>query len=161
MYYRIVVAVILLDQALKYVIRTNMEASPGAGASIQVIPGFFRISYYQNTGAAFSILQGQRLLLICLTAVMLAALLAYLFFNRKKGERMFLVGISLIAAGGIGNLADRIRLGYVVDFFDFGTFPVFNTADVAVCTGCGLIVLYFVLSELAAAKKKSSCEASE
>jgi signal peptidase II len=61
---------------------------------------------------------------------------------RKKGRPLMMTSVALIAGGGIGNLIDRIALGYVVDYLDFRVFPIFNLADIAVCVGCGLLVVY-------------------
>jgi signal peptidase II len=63
---------------------------------------------------------------------------------------MTLVGLSLVAGGGLGNLIDRVRLGYVVDYLELKlfSFPIFNIADVLVCTGCGLMLLHFALTEM-------------
>ena len=58
---------------------------------------------------------------------------------------MFLVSVSLICGGGLGNLTDRISQGYVTDMFDFRVFPVFNVADICVCVGCGLMMLYMII----------------
>ncbi|MBR2001302.1 MAG: signal peptidase II, partial [Firmicutes bacterium] len=61
---------------------------------------------------------------------------------------------ALILAGGIGNFIDRVRLGYVVDFFDFRIWPIFNVADIAVCCGCGLLIFYVLIWEPRMAKKE-------
>jgi signal peptidase II len=151
MYYFIIAAIVFLDQILKYFVRMSEAAMSG----IDVIPGIFEIRYTSNTGAAFSILRDQKMLLIVYASVMVAALLAFLIWKRKKESRVVLTAVSLVAAGGIGNLADRVRFGYVVDFIDFDVFPaVFNIADVSVCAGCGLLALYFILSELGIIKRK-------
>ena len=60
-------------------------------------------------------------------------------------NRIFLVSVSLICGGGLGNLTDRMAQGYVTDMFDFRIFPVFNVADICVCVGCGLLMLYLII----------------
>ena len=65
------------------------------------------------------------------------------------------MSLSLIAAGGIGNLIDRITYGYVVDFFDFRVFPIFNVADISVSVGCGLLLIYMFFIESRFVKEKS------
>jgi signal peptidase II len=159
-YYLIIPAVILLDQVVKWAVTAHFAVG---GAELNFIPGFMDIVYTENTGAAFSILEDQTVLLIVFTVLMIAALLVYIFVNRKSESSMTLVGLSLVAGGGLGNLIDRVRLGYVVDYLDFKplSFPIFNIADVLVCTGCGLMLLHFALTELGARGGKTIDGSSE
>ena len=113
--------------------------------SIPVIQDVFHITYIQNKGAAFSIMEGQINFLILLPMVMIIAAVIFMLVMRKKGHPVLMTSVALIAGGGIGNLIDRIALGYVVDYLDFRVFPIFNLADIAVCVGCGLLVLYVLL----------------
>jgi len=110
--------------------------------SIPVIQDVFHITYIHNTGAAFSIMAGQISLLILLPLFMIIAAVVFMFVMRKKGHPMLMTSVALIAGGGVGNLIDRMMLGYVVDYLDFRVFPIFNLADIAVCIGCGLLILY-------------------
>jgi signal peptidase II len=143
----IIPVIILLDQLVKQAVTVHFAAS---GAELNFIPGFMDIVYAENTGAAFSILEGQTVILIVFTVFMIATLLVYMFMKRKSESPMVLTGLSLVAGGGLGNLIDRARLGYVVDYLEFKpfSFPIFNIADVLVCTGCGLLLLYFALTEI-------------
>jgi signal peptidase II len=152
-YYIIIPAAVLLDQTVKRAVTAHFGAG---GAVTGFIPGFIDIVYTENTGAAFSILQGKRAFLIVFTAVMIAALMVYIFLKRKSESPATLTGIALVAGGGLGNLVDRARLGYVVDYFAFRhfSFPVFNIADVLVCAGCGLLLLHFALAEIRARGRK-------
>jgi signal peptidase II len=146
-YYLIIPAVILLDQLVKQAVTAHFAAS---GAELVFIPGFIHIVYTENTGAAFSILQGKRVLLIAFTLILITALIVYIILKRKSESPVILTALSLVAGGGLGNLVDRVRLGYVVDYLEFKpfSFPIFNIADVLVCTGCGLMLLHFALTEL-------------
>ncbi|MDR0570554.1 MAG: signal peptidase II [Clostridiales Family XIII bacterium] len=149
MYYALLAAVVALDQATKHLADVFLgpgSAGGGIGA-VSVIPGFFDIAYTRNTGAAFSILQGQRAFLILFPLALVVALQVFVFLRRGKEPPLLLAALTLISAGGLGNLIDRARLGSVVDFFAFMSFPVFNVADVAVCVGCGLAVLSILRSE--------------
>ena len=110
--------------------------------SIPVLQDIFHITYIHNTGAAFSIMAGQISVLILLPLFMIIAAVVFMLIMRKKGHPLMMISVALIAGGGIGNLIDRIALGYVVDYLDFRVFPIFNLADIAVCVGCGLLVLY-------------------
>ena len=110
--------------------------------SVSVIGDFFELRYIQNDGAAFSSFAGKQAFLI---AVSIIAIIGAAFFLRKmKSEgAMFKVALLCIIAGGIGNLIDRFFLGYVTDMLSFSIFPpVFNIADIAVCLGCGILIIY-------------------
>lgn len=141
MYYLVMIAIVAIDQAVKYIIAANFSA----GESVPVILNIFHITYVQNRGAAFSTFMGQRMMLIGLPVVLIAALAFYYYRYGKEEHWTLRLAISLIIAGGIGNLIDRVFRGFVVDMFDFIVWPVFNVADIAVCIGCGALVLYVIL----------------
>lgn len=143
MYFIIIAAVVALDQLTKYLIRANMELD----SSIPVVDGIFHITYIHNSGAAFSMFQGKTEFLIAIQVAVIAAVLVYLIKRRRKDHWCMLLALSFIMAGGLGNLVDRAVNGYVVDFLDFRFWPVFNAADISVCTGCGLLVLYMLFIE--------------
>lgn len=142
-YYFIIALFVAFDQLTKYLVRTEMDLNQ----SIPVIEGIFHITYIHNYGAAFSILQGQQLFFIVVTFTAVVAVIIYMSRSIGKRDKSFLFSLALIAGGGIGNLVDRIRIGYVVDFFDFRVFPIFNIADIAVTSGCGLLALYLLYME--------------
>ncbi|MBQ4504537.1 MAG: signal peptidase II [Firmicutes bacterium] len=123
--------------------------------TIPVIDGIFHITYIHNYGAAFSILEGKQGFLLIVTGIAMAAILGYMVIAqiKKKTNPMELWSLALILSGGIGNFIDRVRFGYVVDFFDFRVWPIFNVADIAVCCGCGLLVFYVLIWEPRMAKK--------
>jgi signal peptidase II len=154
-YCLIIPCVVLLDQFVKQAVALRLQGAGGFGPSL--VPGLFDIVYVENTGAAFSLLQGKRVFLILFAALMLAALVVYIFLNRKSAAPVVLTGLSLVVGGGLGNLIDRVRLGYVVDYIEFlpFSFPVFNIADISVCAGCGLLLLRFATEELRARREKT------
>lgn len=137
-------ALIALDQWTKWLVTSSMEL----GESIPVIENVFHLTYVQNTGAAFSILEGKQWLLLGVTGLLLAAIIVYVVWKRPQG-RMLLLSLSMIVAGGVGNLMDRLRLGYVVDFFDARIirFAVFNVADIFVVCGTILLAVWFLFFE--------------
>lgn len=137
-YFIIIIAAVVLDQLIKKLIVGTMALYE----TIPVIQDIFHITYIKNTGAAFSIMEGQLSVLILLPVVMTAAGIVFMFIQRKTAHPLLMTSVALIAGGGIGNLIDRIALGYVVDYLDFRVFPIFNAADIFVCTGCGLLILY-------------------
>ncbi len=165
----ITVALILLgvglDQLTKYLVVANMELYE----SIDIIPGVFRFTYIQNTGAAFGSFDDQRWIFMLLSSIMIIGILVYIFWKRPR-EKLFLSALILVVSGGIGNMIDRIFLGYVIDFIDFCAFPrlwkwVFNVADSFVCIGAGILILWLILDTVKEMKlekaKKAHSAASE
>lgn len=137
-YFLIIIAAVVLDQIIKFAVVDSMALYQ----TIPVIQDVFHITYIHNTGAAFSMMEGMRGLLVLLPLIMIAGAVVYMFIKRKTGHPLMMASVALIAGGGIGNLIDRMMLGYVVDYLDFRVFPIFNLADICVCTGCGLLILY-------------------
>ena len=129
------------DQILKYWVTENLDLY----ASMPLLPGVVELKYIQNTGGGWSILSEHTWLLSLLTSVILAAILVLL---AKKVVRHPLGrwGCVLLLAGGLGNLIDRFRLGYVVDMFNFQFihYPVFNIADICVVCGMILAAVYYI-----------------
>lgn len=140
----IALAVVVIDLALKYAVSSGMTV----GQSFEVIPGVLNVTYVQNTGAAFGILGEQRWIFIVVSAIMIVLLT--LFLARAKGyHKLVYISAALILGGGVGNMVDRLSLGYVIDYIDFCAFPslwrwVFNAADTAVCVGAGLLIVYLL-----------------
>lgn len=136
---------IVIDQLLKiWVIRSLMPIG-----RFEVISGLFYLTYVENRGAAFGILQGKTVLLAGLTGVVLIAL-AVLILSGKL-NRFLNRSLTLVLAGGVGNLFDRLVRGYVVDYLDFSAifgFPVFNFADCCVVVGTVLVLCAIVWSDL-------------
>lgn len=162
MYYLIIAAVLLLDQITKYIVRAGMELYQ----SIPIIDGVFHITYIQNSGAAFSMLQGKTFLLLLLPLLFSIAFFAAIIKLRKSGHWTLLLSLSMIVAGGIGNLIDRATMGSVTDFLDFRFWPIFNVADIAVCCGCGLLLIYVIFvdgkkDKAEGEKKASLCDQTE
>jgi len=136
--------VVFFDQFTKYYIRKTMAL----GESIPMIKGGLHLTYVHNYGAAFSILQNRQALLISLTATIIIVITAYVIKYGKTLSKSEMTGLALITGGGFGNLIDRIRYGYVVDFLNIHILPVFNVADMAVCAGSALLIYSVFLSEL-------------
>lgn len=142
-YFVIVAGIILLDQIVKKIVVSNMYL----GESIPLLEDFFHITYIHNEGAAFSLWEQQWVLLIAFPAIVMIVGLVCLFIKRKTWDKLYLLSIAMICGGGLGNLIDRITHGYVVDMFDFRVFPVFNIADIFICVGCGLMLIYVIFLE--------------
>jgi len=119
-----------------------------------VISGFLNLAYATNTGVAFSMLDdhgdaGRWGLSI--VAMVAAVLVLYFFWRTPRSDDRILGALALLLAGIAGNVTDRLRLGYVIDFIDvqFGSwhYPTFNVADAAICTGAGLLILDMFLTK--------------
>lgn len=136
MFYIIIIFFVGLDQIIKMIIDSNFYP----GQSIPVIKDFFHLTYVRNSGAGFGILSGQRIFLIIITLIILILLIIYRYKNKEN--ILLNIGISFIVAGAIGNLVDRLRLSFVIDYLDFRIWPVFNLADIIVNIGVGLLILY-------------------
>lgn len=138
----IIFAVITIDRVTKIYIDHNFKF----GQSKIVVNNFFNITYTRNTGAGFSILEGQMLFFYIVTAVTIV-ILSILYF--KENDKMLKIGAVLIFAGALGNFYDRIRFNYVIDFlhFIFGTyhFPIFNVADMSITIGGFILLICYFL----------------
>jgi len=121
---------------------------------IPIIEGVFNLRYVENTGAAFSILQGKTILLTVIPIVA-CVFMVYILLTKKISSRLGSWGITLILSGALGNLIDRIFRGAVVDMFDFEliNFPVFNVADICVTVGAVLFFIYAIFFYDKAEKK--------
>lgn len=137
--------IVLVDLSTKTWVQTSMDLYE----SIDVIPGFFSITYLVNTGAAWSIMEGQRWFFITLATVVCIALA--IMFKNEHEDKWILAGLALMLAGTFGNLFDRIVHGFVRDMLSFIIFdyhfPVFNIADVSLVLGVGLIAIAVIIEE--------------
>jgi signal peptidase II len=139
--------VLLLDQLAKaWVVAALGPAT--MTTFIPVIGDSVRIAYSHNTGVAFSLFTGHPELLT-VTALLIIAGAIYFYATQLPNHRTLVqVIMGLIMGGAFGNLTDRVRLGYVVDFIQVGWFPIFNLADSAISVGAALLMLQFIRDEL-------------
>lgn len=146
---------VVLDQVSKYIIKTNLEYLE----EIPVIKGFFSISYVINTGAAWSFLN-EHTWLLTIISIVSCVLCTYFLFSKKyaKDNIFYTLGLSLIIAGGFGNLIDRALFQGVVDFLDFiifgYDFPTFNVADICVVSGVIGLGIWMYQEEKAARREE-------
>jgi signal peptidase II len=122
------------------------------GGDKVVIPDFLNFAYAQNTGVAFSQLQDTSRWGLVAVASIAAVLVLYYFWRVPRTNDRMLGSLALLLAGIVGNLTDRVRLGFVIDFIDvqfgsWGHYPTFNVADTAICVGAGLLILDLFLSK--------------
>ncbi|SHJ57683.1 signal peptidase II [Tepidibacter formicigenes] len=136
----LIILLIGLDQITKYFALKYLSQI----GSISIIENIFNLTYVENKGAAFGILQNQKWFFVLVATSVVIFILYYLFYN-KKLSIYTRISLILILSGAIGNLIDRVRLNFVVDFFDFIIWPVFNMADIYVVVG-GILLSYTIIS---------------
>lgn len=145
--YSISFVVLLLDQLIKIIVTNNMSLHQ----EITVIPNFFSLYYIKNTGAAFSILGNQTLLLIVISAFILILIKEYIK-KEKDFTKLSIISLGMIIGGTLGNLFDRILHKSVIDYLAFDifkySFPVFNLADIAITVGAALLLLSYILENI-------------
>jgi signal peptidase II len=128
--------VFIADRLTKYVIVNSLTAAE----SIRVIPGIFHVTLVLNNGAAFGIFRNMGVMFILMTFVAVALILLYVLRSKAMSAPV-MAAFGLILGGALGNLVDRIKFGYVIDFLDFRVWPVFNIADSAITVGAAILVL--------------------
>ena len=130
----------LLDQISKVIITNFLDVN----SSIDIINNFFNLTLVHNDGAAWSILSGNRLLLIFISLIALV-LIYYIFIKNKNLRKIDIITYGMLIGGIIGNLVDRVFYGYVIDFLDFKIFnynyPVFNIADCFIVISAILLIV--------------------
>lgn len=160
----ILVVLVILDQFTKHLAVLNLKDKP----AIPIIQDVFELHYLENRGAAFGMLQNQKFFFLIISVVILCAVVFVLYkVPDDKKYNLLHILLVMVASGGIGNMVDRIRLDYVVDFFSFVliNFPIFNVADIYVTVsmiGLAILILFVYKDEdfhfLTLNRKKDSGE---
>ncbi|WP_297232804.1 signal peptidase II [uncultured Flavonifractor sp.] len=142
LYFLLAAALVVVDQLVKFLVRANIPMGEG----VPFIPHILQLTYYQNTGAAFSIFEQHTWILTLISAVA-SVLLIVLLAKRTFNHPFAMVSLALVLAGAVGNLIDRLFLGYVTDMFQtlFMNFPIFNVADICIVCGGIAFCVYFLL----------------
>lgn len=146
MLYILIGLILLLDQITKYYAVKLLKGQ----LPYVIIDDFLQFNYVENVGAAFGILKYRQTFLVIMTIIVVIGIVFYM----KKNEMLttlMKISLSMVISGAIGNLIDRVRLGYVIDFIDvkFGSFydyPVFNIADSAIVIGT-ILMAYLILAD--------------
>jgi signal peptidase II len=142
-YYLVSIGIVILDQLSKYLALEYLAVRD----TLPLIEGVFHLTFRQNTGAAFSILRNNLNFLIGMTGIVIL-IMAYVLYRlvKEKNHWLMLLSLSFMFGGALGNFIDRIRLGYVVDYFDFRliNFAVFNVGDSFIVVGAILMGFYLV-----------------
>ena len=134
-----IAAVVAADQFAKYLTVANIPLF----SDVPFIPGLLQLTYVQNTGAAFSSFQGQQWLFAVMFVIFTGVILWEFFKKPMPFTKLERWCIAAVYAGGLGNMIDRVRLGYVVDMIEttFMEFPVFNVADCFITCGCAALMV--------------------
>ncbi len=136
----IVSLIVIFDRLTKILFSHTLSL----GESLPVVRNIFHITLVQNTGIAFGLFKNHGAVFIIIPLIMIFLLVFNFYqynYNNEKFSRLYVTAVSLILAGAIGNLIDRIFYGYVIDFIDFRIWPVFNIADSAITVGAFLLIL--------------------
>jgi len=133
----IVLLIVGVDQCLKALVQSQMAPAQ----SVPLIPHVVHLTYVQNTGAAFGLLRGSTGLLILVSLGVMIWAVAELRAPTTTSRSAQTI-LALIVGGAVGNLIDRVRVGYVIDFLDLRVWPVFNLADSAITIGVALLMLH-------------------
>ena len=146
-YFLLIPAIVILDQFSKYLAVKYLEPI----GSYPLINNVFHLTFVKNDGAAFSIFSSKQLFLIVMTVIVICLILGLLYKSVQEGSSAGLCwALTLIAGGAIGNLVDRMRLNYVVDYFEFRfvNFAIFNVADVFIVMGTALLCYLIIFKNV-------------
>lgn len=153
LYFIFAALIVLLDQLFKYYISMTVDF----GAHVALIPGVIRLTYVENTGAAFGLFSNNaRWVLVAVSGVCTVVMIVVLL--RYKMRSWGRIGLAMVLGGAVGNLVDRVAIGYVVDMFEFEfvNFAVFNIADIFITVGGILFILYYILDIVAEGREKKA-----
>ena len=133
------ISIVIIDRITKLLL-INKE--------ITIIPNFLNFTYTENNGVAFGIASNNTILIVLLTVIILAIIIKFLKEKFSKTNYIIILSLIMILAGGVGNLIDRIAMGYVIDFIDINIldFPVFNIADISITVGVIMIMIILISS---------------
>ena len=140
--------IIFLDQITKTYAISSLKGSPAR----VIIPNWLKFTYVENYGAAFGILKDRKMFFILITLLVVVIVSFFLFRYYHKMNNFSKIGFALLLAGAVGNLIDRIRFGYVVDFisvrlFNVYDYPVFNIADISIVLGTIMMVILILFEK--------------
>ena len=140
----IAILAVIADQVTKYIVVENIDFK----GTVPFIPGFMSFYHTRNTGAAFSMFSDQRWVFMVFSFISMG-LIIFILIKEYKRHKLLNLALAMVLGGGIGNMIDRIRLEYVVDFFktEFMDFAVFNVADCFITVGAVLLGVYVIFFE--------------
>ena len=143
----LILAILAIDQYLKSLVQLKLTAHQ----SIPIINNILHLTLVKNTGAAFGLFKNATVVFIIISIISILFISILVFRSIKKGKLfsnpVFNSGLVLIVSGALGNLIDRLKFGYVIDFIDVRIWPVFNMADASITIGTILVFLSFIYSK--------------
>lgn len=153
LYSAVIIGGVVIDQLSKWLCVEFLKPK----GSVPIIKDVIHLTYVENRGMAFGLMADARWVFMVTSVIMIVAMGLYLYLGMCE-NKLYWISVAMVVSGGIGNMIDRIALGYVVDFIDFTLidFAVFNGADSFVCVGAGMLVLALVLDIVREAKEKKS-----
>lgn len=154
----VIILAVIFDQVSKYLsVEYLMDID-----TFPLIEDILHFTYVENRGAAFGMLANNRWVFMIASVVGILAIAGWMIVAKPK-SRWAQCAMALIIGGGIGNMIDRVRLGYVIDFIDcrFIDFYVFNIADSCVCVGCAMVILWVIAEEIKEHKAKKAAGKDE
>jgi signal peptidase II len=131
---------VVIDQVTKFLAVNYLPFE----TAVPIIGNIFSLQYIHNEGAAWSLMSGRVGLLIVIT-VIVTIFIGYLLYKTPKEQKLMRFSFALLIAGALGNIIDRVRLGYVIDFLSFPNFPIFNIADCCVTVAIAFIIILTLL----------------
>ncbi len=141
-----VLAILFLDQYSKFLVSLKLAT----GESIPVIKDILHITFVRNTGAAFGLFKNSTIIFILISVAAVVVISGFILRSIQRGDFslrvLFNAGLVLILSGAMGNLIDRLRFGYVIDFIDVRIWPVFNIADTSITIGTIFLLSSFILT---------------
>lgn len=159
-FYIVAICSIILDQVTKSLILNSFSKLP-SGYSKNIIDDFLYFTFVKNTGGAFGLKIILSPWLVFISTLFVFIFLTYYVMYKKNKAPIFMYGLGFILGGAIGNLADRFRYGYVVDFIDLRFWPVFNIADITITAGVGMVIYYLLFCSDEIIDKKTTSKEIE
>jgi signal peptidase II len=158
LFYATALVIVLCDQLSKWVVVSRLSLT----GSRPVIGDFLHITYTENTGGAFSILQARNSVFVIIAIIAIGSL-AFAYYRSTRRDLLVNAALALAMGGAVGNLIDRVRLQHVVDFFDLqfhgrNIWPIFNVADSAITVGIVLLAWHFVFKKEPAKDERHKAE---
>jgi signal peptidase II len=138
LFFSISFIILILDQLIKFVVIKKIPLN----YSIKIIQGIFHLTHIHNYGAAFGIFQNAGQLLMWFSIIVIGVILY--IYDRLPKEKLVQILVALTLGGTLGNLIDRLRFGFVIDFLDFRIWPAFNLADISITIGVIGLIIYLI-----------------
>ena len=153
----VAILIVVADQLIKLLVVNTIQG----GNDVSILNGLVKFTYLENRGMAFGMLQNARWMFIIFTSIVMIAIVAYMI-KTKPQSKFLLISLALVLGGGIGNLIDRIFLGYVIDYIQLSFFsPVCNFADYCITIGTAMLMVFILFFSTDTSDTKKKVETSD